>query len=187
MGDPGRKDIHHEVAIKPHADFLNSTAWTVGVHWVEIRGKQHIQLIDINLFPMSSKASVGASEQTSERSGARERSEWAVKSMSEAEEQMAQISTLWFHSHSTRCAAAALAAASESKQRRRQQWRQWRRTMGWNYEIDVLFKDIHLPWAIEWVSKRVNEGMSAAKRASEVSSAEQANEWAVRANERMEE
>ena len=50
------------------------------------------------------------------------------------------------------------------------------------------------PHAAQWlktvssgVSERAFEWMSAAERAREVSSAEQANEWAVRANARMEE
>ena len=39
----------------------------------------------------------------------------------------------------------------------------------------------------EWMSEQAGEGMSAAERASEVKSAEQANEWAGRAKERAEE
>ena len=39
----------------------------------------------------------------------------------------------------------------------------------------------------EWVSERASERMSAAERAIEANSAEQASEWAVRANVRADE
>ena len=49
--------------------------------------------------------------------------------------------------------------------------------------FDALLHLYKSPWDPEWVSGRANERMSAAERASEAISAEQANEWAVRANE----
>ena len=55
------------------------------------------------------------------------------------------------------------------------------------YEIDDFMKKNSFPWTRERVRERANERMSAAERASEASSAERANEWAVRANERVDE
>ena len=57
------------------------------------------------------------------------------------------------------------------------------------YEIDEFNSktEITFPWAPELVSERANEWMSAAERASEASSAEQAKEWEVQVNERTEE
>ena len=52
------------------------------------------------------------------------------------------------------------------------------------YEIDAYDSQT---WALGWVSEWASKGMSAAERASEASSAEQANKWAVRVNERTEE
>ena len=54
------------------------------------------------------------------------------------------------------------------------------------YEIDASNSKTHtsFPWVPEWVSEWANEWMSAVERVSGASSAEQANEWAVRANER---
>ena len=43
------------------------------------------------------------------------------------------------------------------------------------------------PWAAEWASEGAIEQMSAEKRASKASSAEQDSEWAVQANERVDE
>ena len=45
-------------------------------------------------------------------------------------------------------------------------------------------KSITVPWAQEQVSEHVSEQMSGAERLSKASSAEQANEWAVRVNGR---
>ena len=56
----------------------------------------------------------------------------------------------------------------------------------WNWRIQFMDKT-SIPWAPEWVSERASERMSAAERASKAGSAEQVNEWAVRANERTEE
>ena len=53
------------------------------------------------------------------------------------------------------------------------------------YEIDAYnsWTKICFPWALEWVSERMN----AVERLIDASSAEQAFEWAVRANEQTEE
>ena len=53
----------------------------------------------------------------------------------------------------------------------------WVRT-AWIWDI----RSYTIPWARERVSEWASERMSAAERASEASSAEQANKWAVRAN-----
>ena len=61
---------------------------------------------------------------------------------------------------------------------------------GWKQrEIDAFnsLTQTCIPWARERVHEPASERMSAAERASEASSAEQANEWAVRANERADE
>ena len=64
----------------------------------------------MNLFPMSSETSEWASEQTKERSGARERTEqcnfeqaneWAVWVYEWAYEWVTQYSMHWFHKHAT--------------------------------------------------------------------------------------
>ena len=46
----------------------------------------------------------------------------------------------------------------------------------------TIYHSLSHAWAREWVSER-SEWMRAAQRASEASSAEQANEWAMRAND----
>ena len=53
------------------------------------------------------------------------------------------------------------------------------------YEIDAFISKTKnsFPWAREQVSEDASEGVSTAERSSEASSEEQANEWAVQANE----
>ena len=55
--------------------------------------------------------------------------------------------------------------------------------LAWQWDVKLYT----FPWTRGWVGERASELMSAAEQTSKASSAKQANEWALRANERANE
>ena len=78
-----------------------------GAQWFEIEWNGRIRFIEVNLFPMSSGATVWASERARmsaverarEASSAERANEWAVQVNERADKRIAQNSMCRFHSH----------------------------------------------------------------------------------------
>ena len=163
---------HYCVHIHVCVSQLWSLVIVAPLHWNCACG---IQLKDMNLFPMISGASVWTGEQMSAAfRGARSKQFAACTWVSSASKPMSN----WIHFHSTHCGVQLYMNCN---------WVIC--TMGWNCVKSTLsiLRHVSFSWALERVSKQANEQMSAAKRASEASSAGQANEWPVWAYELTEE